>query len=214
MRNTGLILILLASACERTELESPKVGSCSEATEANQWPYFDGSAGEPPLITETGWEEGQVPPDFELVDQFGAPTCLWQMYGHYVVLDVSALWCVPCQDIAETVACQQETFVDLVYMTFITQDADSQPADLIHAQQWAENFGLDDGTLTPVIADGGEVFTSQFPGDGTLPTLVLLDPELKMVTWGVGEEADVGIRAELESALGVDVDVCLSEGAR
>jgi thiol-disulfide isomerase/thioredoxin len=204
--------LLVATACARTELASPKTGSCSEATASNRWPQFDGTGGEPPLVTETGWGEGQVPPDFELLDQFEEPICLWQMVGRYVVLDTSTLWCEPCQKIAATLACQQQKYGDdVAFMTFMVQDFGGQPADVSHAQEWSEAFGLGEGTLTPVIADGGQVFTSQFPGDGTFPTLILLDPELKVAHWGVGEETEVEIRARLEAELGVSVDECAAQ---
>jgi thiol-disulfide isomerase/thioredoxin len=204
-------ILLVGTACVRTELVSPSRGSCSEETASNRWPQFEGTEGEVPLVTETGWGQGQVPPDFQLVDQFGEPVCLWQMIGNHVVLDSSTLWCEPCKQIASTVACQAETYDDLVYMTFIVQDTQSQPAELEHAQLWSDAFGLGDGTLTPVLADGGEVVTSQFPGNGGFPTLVLLDPELRVVLAGSSEETDREIREALDEALGVSADACVTE---
>ncbi|MEZ4237410.1 MAG: thioredoxin family protein [Myxococcota bacterium] len=202
-------LVGIGTACGRAQLATPDAGSCSAETAANRWPQFEGTDGAPPLVTETGWGVGQVPPDFQLVDQFGDPVCLWQMVGNYVVLDSSTQWCEPCKRIAATVACQQETYGDLVYMTFIVQDAGGNPASAEHAEQWSDAFGLGEGTLTPVVADGGAVGTSQFPGDGGFPTLVLLDPELRVVVAGSSEGTEQEIREALDEALGVSADACL-----
>lgn len=203
------------SGCALTELTSPQTGSCSSAIDANQWPKFESTDGEAPVVVddEIGWTEGKVAPDFELVDQFGDPTCLWQMTGKYVVLDASALWCEPCKQIAETVKCVQETVgPDLVYMTFITQDATGQPATAEHATQWSDAFGLGEGSVTPVIADGELVYVSDWPGGGnTLPTLVLLDQDLRVVRSGLGAPAELQIREELERLTGVDTSACTHE---
>ncbi len=213
------ILLPLATialiGCTLPELASPQTGSCSAAIDGNQWPKFVGTDGELPIVVEDeiGWTEGQVAPDFELVDQFGEPTCLWQMIGSNVVLDASALWCEPCKQVAETVRCVQETVgPDLVYMTFITQDALGQPATLEHAQQWSDAFGLGEGSATPVIADGDLVYVADWPGGGTtLPTLVLLDENLRVVRSGLGAAAELQIRGELEALTGADTSACQHE---
>jgi len=166
-----------------------------------------------PTFTEVGWNEGQVPPDFQLVDQFGDPVCLWQMVGKWVVLDSSTLWCEPCKEIASTVKCQAEEYgEDLVYMTFIVQDQNSQPADATHAAAWAEEFELAGETQTPVLADGGEVVTSNFPSGNTqFPVLMLLNPDLEIVMSGIGSTADVPVRRALDEELGDVASECTHE---
>ncbi len=204
-----LLGIASLAACEMTELETPVTGSCDDTTAANRWPQFAGTDGVAPSFTNVGWTEGQVPPDFQLVDQFGDPLCLWQMVGKWVVMDSSTLWCEPCKRIAKTVNCQAEQYGDdVVYATFIVQDAQSAPADVSHAQLWAEEYDLMGETQTPVIADGGQIVTSNFPGNGAFPVIMLLNPDLEVVLSGVGEAADAPIRAELDRQLGVSTDVC------
>ena len=39
---------------------------------------------------------GHHPCDFELVDQNGTTRSLYEFYGQPIVLDLSAMWCGPC----------------------------------------------------------------------------------------------------------------------
>ena len=213
MRTSLLITVCLglSTGCQLSELATPESGACSDAIANNPWPKFEGSKGTSPDFQkkDVGWGEGMIPPDFELQDQFGNPTCLWQMVGNFVILDASALWCEPCQRIASEQACVQEALGDdVVFMTFITQDASSQPANDSHAVDWSNAFGLGDGTQTVVMADGGEVVTSGF-SNATLPSLVLLDRELRWILAGQDASADLPIRLELESRLNRSADECL-----
>ena len=199
-------------ACEPTELGTPVAGNCDASTAENRWPQFEGNDGDAPEFANIGSNAGQVFPDFQLVDQFGDPVCLWQMVGKWVVMDSSTLWCEPCKRIAETVKCQAEAYgEDLVYTTFIVQDAQSGPADVSHAAQWAQEFELDGKTQTPVIADGEQIVTSNFPGNGAFPVIMLLNPNLEVVLSGVGEQADAPIRAELDKQIGVTAEECAHE---
>ena len=98
----------------------------------------------------------------------------------------------------------------MVFLTFITEDTDSQPAEQVHAEQWAQAFGLDQGTQTPVVADGGKIVTSGFTGR-TLPSLVLLDPDLRWVVAGQDANAELPILNELERVTGNNAAECHAE---
>lgn len=211
MRRLALLPLMLA-ACELPELVTPEAGSCPEVID-NQWPAFEDIDGDRPFYDDAdiGYEIGQIPPDFARTDQHGDETCLWQMVGNYVVLDSSALWCVPCQIIAETVACTQESFGDeLVYMTFITEgEVTGTPATDEDVQNWSDFFGLGEGTLTPVVNDAGAAFTEGFPGDG-LPAFMLLGPDLRVLLAGEGETTEQDIRNLLTKELGASAEDCHS----
>ena len=215
MRSISVSVLLSLAACELPQLETVAAGTCSDGVRDNRWPQFEGSDGAIPEIDadDVGWGEGLVPPDFELRDQFGDPVCLWQMIGNYVLLDTSALWCGPCKDIAKHAACVQESLGDdVVLMTFITEDNDSRPARQIHAEQWSTSFGLDQGSQTPVMADGGKVVTSNYTGQ-TLPALLLLDQDLRWILYGQDAGAELPIRNELEARTGRSAAACFEEEA-
>lgn len=204
----------LTAACQLAELQTPQSGSCSDAVRENRWPQFEGNDGEVPLYPEAeiGWGEGLVPPDFELTDQFGDPICLWQMVGKHVVLDASALWCEPCKQIAKKLPCTAGALGDdVVFMTLITEDNRSLPADQSHSEAWSTTYELDQGTQTPVIADGGKVVASGFSGV-TLPSLVLLDTDLRWTIAGADAGAELPILNALEEATGNTVS-CEGEEA-
>ena len=77
----------------------------SEDTSANSvWvaPENDWTLNEPPRGTVAeGFEEGQIPDDFRLVDQHGQEVSLWQFHDRWVVLDFSTLWCAPWPRVSE-----------------------------------------------------------------------------------------------------------------
>lgn len=205
-----LLCAAFSGACTLTRLAQPEAGTCDATIEINRWPKYEGNDGVKPDIVDRGWNVGDVLPDFRLVDQFGEPVCLDQMIGHWVVVDWSSQWCIPCQQIAQTVRCQAEAYGDdLVYMTLLDEDHANQPATTETAVQWADLYELSLGTQTPVIADGTEVVVSNFPGTGNdVPILILLNPDLEVVTWGIGLPGDRAIRRVLDRELGDVAGAC------
>lgn len=178
-------------------------GSCPDSID-NRWPSAAATAAElPEVLGAAGFREGEVPPDFGLVDQFGDVTCLRQFVGRYVVLDASALWCDPCRDVAQSVACVREALGEpLVYITLINGGTETGgPPESEDPRRWAEAFELDLDPQTPVLGDPGLVYTSQFPGD-SVPSFLLLDPEQRVVRAGAGKN----VAYEIEDWLSEHLD--------
>ena len=95
------MLVLLAGCIPH--LYSPEdAGPWSWDPPENSW----GEGGPPTGLQGEGFFQGDVVQDLRGQDQFGAEVSLWQFYGELVVLDISTMWCAPCQDLARGV---QET---------------------------------------------------------------------------------------------------------
>ncbi|MEN0062346.1 MAG: hypothetical protein AAGA48_09345 [Myxococcota bacterium] len=209
----GVLIAVLGAGCaELPDLVTPEVGSCPDTID-NTWPAFEGIDREDFFADgESGYEEGQIPPDFNMVDQDGNEVCLWQMVNHYVVLDTSALWCRPCREVAKHVPCVSEVYGDdVIYVTLITQGAtQGLDSNLEDVQRWTEMFELDQGGQTPVLLDSGGVYAEGFPGDA-LPSFLLLGPDLRILYGGETKTADREIRNRLDDILGKDSSVCDAE---
>jgi thiol-disulfide isomerase/thioredoxin len=165
---------------------------------ANNW-----SVSEPPSnLVGTGFFEGQVVPDGQLLDQNGDSACLWQFYGKVVVLDVSTIWCVPCQELAEGA---EETFQfykddDVMYVTVLTQDYDSNPPDLDDLIFWADSFDL----TSPVLADPNADYAGNALVAGSYPAIMILDRTMTVQARISSPPSDEKIREAVDAVLAAE----------
>ncbi len=160
----------------------------------NTWP-----ASEPPAsLTGEGFEVGEIVPDFRLTDQLGDEVSLWQFYGSVVLLDISTMWCAPCQDLAvhtEETA-QDYADQDFVYLTVLQQNVESEVPDIDDLTTWADTFGI----TAPVLSDGDGVGTGAAVRQGQYPAVLVLDREVR-VTERVNPIDDAQVRLAIEAAL-------------
>lgn len=208
---SALLVSLLGAlaACEPTELITPDAGSCEGLEGLNRWPWFEAEA---PLASSTGFEVGDTAPDFRLTDQHGDPTCLWQMSGKYVLVDASALWCEPCKQIAKHTSCVADSFDgDLVYLTFIAQDLNFQPAEPEDATRWSDDYGLGESSYTPVLADGNKAFVQDSWAGASFPAFMLLGPDMTVIGRGDGVPGEAAMKELAAEELGTTVPDCKTE---
>jgi thiol-disulfide isomerase/thioredoxin len=193
-----ILIIGLLTAC------APRLytDSVEDSGAGKEWvaPENTWTTNTPPsnLVSE-GVEEGQVPPDFRLVDQFGDEVALWQFYGQWVVLDFSTLWCSPCQDLA-ALASETKALYDsygFEYVSILSQNMNYEPPTLEEVQAWANAFDMD----TPVLADPIGWTDLFVKGSSGFPRLVILDPEMRIVESEVKPSTDEGLRAQLDELL-------------
>ena len=162
----------------------------------NTWP----SQTPPAETVEQGFSSGEVPPDFRGTDQHGDEVSLWQFYGMLVVVDISTMWCAPCQELAADV---EETYHhyledEVMYLTVLPENLQSEPPTIDDLNQWADAFGIS----APVLGDAEGWSYNLVPQGSTegFPNIMLLDRDLSVLDNEL-EASDAAIRAAIEAAL-------------
>ena len=160
----------------------------------NGWPVQEPPRG----LQGQGWEEGQVVPDFLLVDQHGDLVSLWQFYGMVVVIDHSTLWCVSCQELARGVEETWQTYREqgFMYLTLLSQDMEGQVPDVDELTMWADYGGI----TAPILADDAGI-ADQVVGAEGFPRLQVVDRSMRMAVDQVTPASDAQLRVEVEALL-------------
>ncbi len=133
------------------------------------------SQGNPPQL---GYIPGDIAPNFTLDDQNGNPVSLSDFAGKYVILDFCAVWCVPCNQLAQLepgiVQQLQNEHIPIEFVTvLIDGPTPGVPATLTNAQAWAQNYHLSNPVL---FGSQTEALASTWV-TGVFPTLYLLNPD-------------------------------------
>jgi peroxiredoxin len=190
-------LVALLLAC------TPHLYSPEETGEVEDWsweaPENTWTSAEPPNGLEgQGWHEGDVVPDFRLVDQFGQEVSLWQFYGQIILLDHSTYWCSVCQDLAWDVDETWHAFADqgFMYVTLLSQNLENEVPSVEELAGWADYYGI----TAPVLADDAGIADTVVGGEG-FPRLQLIGRDMRMVNEQVVPTTDAQIRAEVEALL-------------
>jgi thiol-disulfide isomerase/thioredoxin len=163
----------------------------------NTWP----SSTPPTGLEGEGFDVGDTPFDFRLGDQFGDTLSLWQLYGYTIVMDVSTIWCAPCQEIA---ADAEETHLEylkkfdgkFIYLTILPENLEGDNPELEDLNLWADTFGL----TTPVVADPDKSYTFDLVNDGTYPKLLVISPEM-MFTKRIDPPSVANLRNYLDTLI-------------
>ena len=188
------LILTLASAC------TPHLVSEQEAVTGMTWEAPDNSwdTNVPPSnLRGEGFALGDVPKDFRLVDQHGAEVSLWQFYGSVILLDISTMWCAPCQRIAHHVNDTWEDYRDqgFMYITVLPEDIDGDTVEADDLDEWAGSFGIE----APVLADN-EGFGYEVEPQKVWPVLMLIDRKMKVVAERI-PATDEAVRNAIESEL-------------
>jgi len=162
-------------------------GSAATETYACGWPKADPAPYEGDYVGVPG----AMLPDGVFHDVCEEPVRLHDFAGSWLVVDISAMDCPPCQDAAET----EEAFVEemaaagipvkvITLLAPSLSDSAGTPTQR-ELQDWIDSFGL----TSPVLADrvwGLSVVGQQIPDDFGYPTMVVVDPQLTIVDVQVG----------------------------
>ena len=125
---------------------------------------------------------GEQPCNFELRDQNDELVNLYDFHGSTIVLDLSAMWCGPCQIAGSDVQGTIERFAghDIKYITVLIDNLQGEPPTLSDAQNWAANLGIE----TEPILQGSRDLLNSNPELGwpleSWPTFILITSDMEI----------------------------------
>lgn len=145
-------------------------------------PGFDGTA-----------EVGALVPRLVATDQFGEQLDLYDfaLHGHRVVIDLSAVWCGPCKDMATWLEGQPSNLDDkpelapirdlvasgaIHWITIVFEDGVGNAAGPAQAAAWAAQFP---NPKVAVVADD-ERAMYDFVYPGGMPSITVLDDDMSV----------------------------------
>jgi hypothetical protein len=161
------------------------------------WPH-----GDPGTLSSTGAAVGSVVGDLTLYDQCEEPLSLYDLYGSYVVMFVTTMWCVPCLEEAqllgeETAAMASASGQPVMPLVALFQDPFGAPPLNTHGAAYADALGL---SGFPVTADTDTASLLALPYAGeVLPGKCVLSPELVILGCTEGEGGQEQILAWIEA---------------
>lgn len=131
---------------------------------------------------------GDHPCNFTLPDQNGEEVSLYDFYGAPIVLDLSVMWCGPCQLAGSDVQATTDRFSDdgLRYITMLIEDLGGEPVDVVDAESWATTLGI---ISEPVLQGSRDMLSPNVTTGWPLaswPTFVLITADMKIYTFQAG----------------------------
>ena len=151
-------------------------------------------------ITSTGWDQGDVAKDLQLVDQYGQEFSLHQFYGYNIVLSVGARWCGPCNDAAKGSQALWTEYADkgVIFVELLldgnVQGKDATQSDIDY---WSNKYGIQFPVTWRSPGSGGSLVFAV----SALPTFIFIGRDMGITEWIEGYPGDAGIQNELDSML-------------
>ena len=132
----------------------------------------------PASIEAEGFLTGETPPDVRLRDQFGDEVSLWQFYGKVVALDVSTIWCGPCQEAASHVQEIADKYADegFVFLSVLPEDISGEVPEQDDLEYWSERHGITE----PILSDDQRVAYEIEPNQAW-PRILVIDRTMTVV---------------------------------
>ncbi len=190
-----LVFAALLTGCTPILTRPPgtDTGAAWEAPD-NRWP----TSTPPGDLVAEGFDVGDVIPDAQLTDQYGDLVSPWQFWGHWIVVDVSTMWCSPCQQLAGSIQSLADAYRPrgVVYLSVFPENVSAEVPTTEDLQQWGEAFGI----AEPLLSDASGWSRGIVPGS-EYPGLLVVDPDLRVHS-RIAVPEDAAIEAALDAALG------------
>jgi len=151
----------------------------------------------PASLKSTGYGEGEVFPDLQMMDQHGDIASMWQWYGCVVAVDISTMWCGPCRQIAKEVDHTWEDYRDqgFMYVTMLPENSTGDIPSKADLNDWANA-----GNITAPVLQDKERYSYDLAPDGAYPRILIIGRDMTIMNGQVTPE-DAAIRSAIESAL-------------
>jgi thiol-disulfide isomerase/thioredoxin len=125
---------------------------------------------------------GHPATDLRGINAGGAPFDLAQDKGKVILLDVSTMWCVFCQQDAAPLEYLFQTYgpKGLAVITCLTQDVNGAAVTQSGLQQWTSTYHLTSPVFNDASGANGVAEQAYVAVTGGFPTLVLIDKEFNV----------------------------------
>ncbi|MCO4771351.1 MAG: TlpA family protein disulfide reductase [Deltaproteobacteria bacterium] len=190
-----LVLVAAAGCSPRNGIERPTVGEgdCEES----QWPATPNAFDE---YVGAGAAVGEKLGEWSLLDQHGCRTDSSQFLGAVTMIDISSVWCGPCNEAAAT---SMEVFEAIRarnraswLLTVLVQDEFAGPAGVSDAEEWSEDYGI----TYPVVVDEAESVRADY-GVISFPVFLFVAPDGEVYERIEGKPEDAEILDLMEFGL-------------
>lgn len=182
-----LMSMALVGCSPRNALEVPTTtaGDCPDSawpSVLEQYADYEGQSG----------SVGELLGDWSLLDQFGCRTDSRRFLGSVTMLDVSSVWCGPCNEAASTsmevFEAIREVHPSTWLVTVLVQDLFAAPATVKDAEEWVESYDLE----YPVVVDDAEAVRRDY-GVLAFPVFLFIAPtgEIYERSEGILEDAEI-----------------------
>jgi len=127
-------------------------------------------------IANDGTRVGNRAIDFTLVDQNGNTVSLHDYEGKVILLDISTMWCPPCQDEARVAEALYQKYKDrdFVIINILISNYDRGPIAQSDTGVWANDYHL----TFPILADLQRAVWGQYNEEGYIPLNLVIDRDL------------------------------------
>lgn len=161
-------------------------GSAAWVAPTNDWPM----ATPPADLAPEGLSVGQTALDIRGTDARGDEVSLWQFYGSTILVDISTMWCSPCQELGVGSEAVYQAYKDrgFVYLTVLHENVENEPPSAEDLELWATlPASAPDAEhpyteiTSPIIADPqGASGSIQAVQANQYPVLLLIGPTMKV----------------------------------
>jgi len=138
----------------------------------------------------------QTPCNFSATNGAGEEVQLHDLVGQPIVLDISAMWCGPCQLAASDVQKVQDRYLEdeLIYLTLLVDNLAGEEPTVEDIIRWEEQFGIESAPVWSISRDvitSDPTKTGEFLYMDSLPTFYFIDSDMKIKSFqrGYSEES-------------------------